>query len=182
METDGSRADRRQAVLDRVRNRIEARVQLGLVRPGDRLLSARELSRELQVDRRLILTAYGRLEAEGLVERRERSGVFLAASAHVPGGPVEQVNEWLADVLVDGLARGIRVPELPGRVRAAAGSLRLRAVCVECNTDQLHALCHELGEDYGLSTEPLELAAALRPGEAERGILEGADVVITTAS
>ncbi len=176
-----SRAEQRQAVLDRVRERIVARVDLGLVRAHDRLPSARELARELEVDRRLVLGAYANLEAEGLVQRRERSGVYLAPTATTTGAAAEQVNDWLAGVLVDGLARGIAIPDLPGRVEKAVESLRLHAVCVECNTDQLHALHTELGEDYGMMSFPLELEAALHPGAAEERLLAQAEVLITTS-
>ncbi len=177
-----SRTERRRQVLEDIRERIQARMYLGLLRPGDRVMTAREQARRLGVDPRMVLAAYGELEREGLVVRRERSGVYLAETAHVPGGPEEQLADWAVDVLYQGLARGLRVREVPRWLERAVASIRLRAVCIECNDDQLHAICHELGEDYGLETVPVELDRAGHPDAREREALHGADLVITTST
>jgi len=155
---------------------------LGLLRPGDRVLAARAQARRLGVDPRLVMAAYAELEREGLVVRRERSGVYLARTAHVPGGPAEQLVDWAAEVLLQGLARGLRVREVPALLERAVGSVPIRAVCVECNDDQLYSLCEELGNDYGFETVPLELERLVRPGPRERSALSQADLVVTTSS
>ncbi len=177
-----SRAERRRQVLDDIRERIEARIYLGLLRPGDRVMTARQQARRLGVDPRMVMAAYRELEREGVVVRRERSGVYLAETAHVPGGPEEQLGEWAVDVLFQGLARGLRVREIPRWLERAVASSPLRAVCVECNDDQLHALCYELGEDYGFETVPVELDRAGRPDAREREALRAADLVVTTSA
>ncbi len=177
-----SRAERRRQVLEDIRERIPARMYLGLLRPGDRVMTAREQARRLGVDPRMVLAAYGELEREGLVVRRERSGVYLAETAHVPGGPEEQLADWAVDVLYQGLARGLRVREVPRWLERAVASIRLRAVCIECNDDQLHAICHELGEDYGLETVPVELDRAGQPDRREQEALRSADLVVTTST
>lgn len=155
---------------------------LGLVRPGDRVLSARQQAERLKVDPRVVMAAYRELEREGLVVRRERVGVFLADTADVPGASEERLSEWTAEVLLQGLARGIRVRDLPAWFGRAVGAVRLRAVCIECNEDQLHALCEELAEDYGFETDPLDLERARRPGAKERRALRSADLLVTTSS
>jgi len=53
----------------------------GLLRPGDRLPSVRELARELAVNQNTILRVYERLCGEGVLEMRHGQGTFLAARA-----------------------------------------------------------------------------------------------------
>ncbi len=177
-----SRAERRRQVLEDIRERIQARIYLGLLRPGGRVMTAREQARRLGVDPRMVMAAYRELERDGLVVRRERSGVYLAETAHVPGGPEEQLGEWAVGVLFEGLARGLRVREIPRWLERAVASVRLHAVCIECNDDQLHALCHELGEDYGFETLPVDLERATHPDAREREALRRTDLVVTTSA
>jgi GntR family transcriptional regulator len=53
----------------------------GSLRPGERLPSVRELSRELAVNQNTILRVYERLVGEGLLEMRHGQGTFVAARA-----------------------------------------------------------------------------------------------------
>ena len=49
----------------------------GLRQPGDRMPSLRELCLARKISKSTVLSAYGRLEAEGLLESRPRSGYFV---------------------------------------------------------------------------------------------------------
>ena len=53
-------------------------------------------------------------------------------------------------------AREIPPIEFPERVRRCLETLRLRAVCVASNRDQLYQLRHELAEDYGIESDGFE--------------------------
>jgi GntR family transcriptional regulator len=53
----------------------------GLLRPGDRLPSVRELARELAVNQNTVLRVYERLCGEGVLEMRHGQGTFVAARA-----------------------------------------------------------------------------------------------------
>jgi GntR family transcriptional regulator len=53
----------------------------GLMRPGDRLPSVRELARELAVNQNTVLRVYDRLCGEGVLEMRHGQGTFVAAKA-----------------------------------------------------------------------------------------------------
>jgi hypothetical protein len=85
-------------------------------------------------------------------------------------------------VLLAGAERGIAATRLAERLTHALETLRLRAVCLECNADQLTALCDELSADYGLDTAPVdvtELGLPTLPRATERE-LRRADVLVTT--
>lgn len=58
----------------------------GVLRPGDRLPSTRELAAALQVSRTVTAAAYDQLVAEGWAAGRQGAGTFVVGSA--PAGPV----------------------------------------------------------------------------------------------
>jgi DNA-binding transcriptional MocR family regulator len=54
-------------------------VAAGVLRPGDRMPSVRELTRARAVSPGTVLQAYGVLEDQGIIEARPRSGYYVAA-------------------------------------------------------------------------------------------------------
>jgi len=68
---------------------LHAALYLGRLAPGDRLPSVRQLAKRLRVSPTTALDLYHRLEAEGVVDARERSGMFLRAPSGVE--PVRRV-------------------------------------------------------------------------------------------
>lgn len=156
-------APRRDAVVEILRQRFLSASHLGLLAPGDKLPSARDLARELGVDRRVVLAAYRFLEREGVIELRQRSGIYFApaaAGAAVAGGRPGGAHaeraaerrrvEWMTDLVADAVAHGTPVPALADVLHQHVSTLRLRAACIECNDDQIAALCATLRDDYGL--------------------------------
>lgn len=61
-------------IADQVRALCMART----LKPGERLPSVRELARDLAVNQNTILRVYDRLASEGLLERRQGDGTFIA--------------------------------------------------------------------------------------------------------
>jgi DNA-binding transcriptional MocR family regulator len=64
--------------------RLGAQIRRGVLRPGERLPSLRRLGRQERVSVATAVEAYLRLEREGLVEARERSGYFVRAQRVAP--------------------------------------------------------------------------------------------------
>ncbi len=54
------------------------RIESGELRPGDRLPAERKLSEQLNVNRMTVRRAFNLLETQGLLERRQGSGTYLA--------------------------------------------------------------------------------------------------------
>ena len=73
--------DRRGEIADSIRQRILSGLHCGRIRPSERLASMRAVAEEFGVAPRTAMSALRLLEAEGLIEVRERSGIFVA-----PGG------------------------------------------------------------------------------------------------
>jgi GntR family transcriptional regulator len=64
-------------IFDQVRRMIAG----GVLQPGDRLMSVRELSATLAINPLTVTKAYGELEREGVVEMRRGLGVYVATDA-----------------------------------------------------------------------------------------------------
>ncbi|HEU4453555.1 MAG TPA: winged helix-turn-helix domain-containing protein [Longimicrobium sp.] len=175
-------------LADRLRDRILNSLHLGLLRPGDRLPSIRTLWREMGVDHRVVAQAYRTLEAEGLVEVRGRSGVYLAPQDQFGGELLAETARWLAGVLVEAWKRRMTISELPDLIRRCTGSVRLRCGVIESIEDQMTAYTAELEEQFGLDPVPIYISPIPLPrpdrsvefhGVEER--LRDLDLVVTTS-
>lgn len=63
----------------------------GILQPGQALPSSRELAGSLQLNRKKVVAAYDELDAQGWVETRERSGVFV--SSQLPDTTARKINQ-----------------------------------------------------------------------------------------
>ena len=102
--------------------------------------------------------AYRVLEAEGLVEVRGRSGVYLAPQDELGGELLAETARWMNGVLVEAWKRRIGVRELPDLVRLCTSSRKTRVAVVESNSDQMTAYCTELEEDFGVESVPVRIS------------------------
>lgn len=171
-----------------LRGRLLAGIHTGRLAAGDRLPSYREVSDETGVDLRAVARAYAVLEAEGLVEVRGRSGVFLAEQKRVGGRFLAETARWLVAVGREAWLRRLRVPELPDFVRECTASRVVRCAFVESTVDQVASIGTELREDFGFDVAPLhaDRFAPIAVKEADLGPrlpaeLREADFIATTA-
>jgi len=65
-------------IYQQVVNQIKYLVASGRLKQGDRLLPVRKLAEQLIVNPNTVARAYRELEAEGVVESRRGSGVFVS--------------------------------------------------------------------------------------------------------
>jgi len=76
------RSIRNQAL--RVHSGLRAAIVDGLLAPGSRLPSSRELSAQLGIGRNMIVAAYEHLASDGLIEARHGSGTYVSSSLPTP--------------------------------------------------------------------------------------------------
>jgi len=166
-------------VTERLRGGIAAALDLGYLRPGDRLPGTREAASASGIDHRVISAAYRRLAAEGLVEVRSRRGPVVATPPAADAEPLGETPEWLAGVLEGAAQLQVRLPALGDLVRRWTASVPVRCLCVDGTEDGRAALVHEMTAQWGMECEAAapeergsqrELAAAIR----------AADLVVTT--
>ncbi|MEU4683486.1 GntR family transcriptional regulator [Streptomyces xinghaiensis] len=82
-------------------------LRLGLLEPGDRLPTAREVVEATAINPNTVLKAYRELEREGLVEARRGLGTFVRKSLGVAAqSPLaDELADWMKRARTGGLAR-----------------------------------------------------------------------------
>ena len=168
-------------IIETLRGRILRALQAGALRGGDRLPSARDLAPEFGVDHRVVLGAYRQLSDEGLVELRQRGGIYVRARLGI-GSTIPPLPEgWIADLFTQGLAREIPAPELYEWLRRCLETLRLRVAVITSTHDQAFGLCRELRDDFGVEAETV-LADELATSGPQPLPIRRADLLLTTAA
>lgn len=96
-------------IVDQLRDRIVTGIFLGSWQPGERLPSIRDVAEAESVDRKTAAAAYRRLEEEGLVRVRARSGVYLRTEANASqSSPLERLHRrWLRNTYEGGRELGL---------------------------------------------------------------------------
>ncbi|HEX7240781.1 MAG TPA: PAS domain-containing protein [Longimicrobiaceae bacterium] len=187
LEVAGRRVDpsARSAVYELealLRDSVARALYEGKLLEGDRLPGIRETARATGLNHKCVTRAYQALLAEGMLEVRDRSGVYVARQGWWEGEPEEERGRWLTEMLTDAWSHRIDLPALPELVRRGADAARLRCVCVESSPERRGPLCVELRERFGL--DPLALALEELPDGGREAALAGslreADVVVTT--
>ena len=182
----GERLESAEHMAARLRQRIQASLHAGELEPGDRLPSIRELATATGLTAYAVLSAYRELAQEGLVEKRERSGVYVADPARPARVPEIETARWLTSVLAGACAHRIKIPLLPELIRDWTSGTELRCLCVESVRDSAVALTAELEAQYGVQamylavSELEEASLAARSARLPQPLLE-ADLLVTTS-
>ncbi|HEX6036777.1 ATP-binding protein, partial [Longimicrobium sp.] len=155
-------------LVERLRGQVAGAVHLGHIQPGDRLPSIRDLSRRFGVTAYAAVNAYEALAAEGLVEKRGRSGMYVAPQDAPGQGLLGETALWLVDVLGGAWEHRIKVPRVPDLVRRWTAAVRLRAACVESVADTRAALCADVANHFGMEAVPVH------PDDLDSGAGDGA--------
>lgn len=88
---------------------VRQAVSLGLLRPGDRLPSVREVVTQVTINPNTVHRAYRELEHAGVVEGRSGLGTFVTAAAASPlraedrAALLEELQEWVGRARSAGL-------------------------------------------------------------------------------
>ncbi|MEV0134211.1 GntR family transcriptional regulator [Dactylosporangium sp. NPDC050688] len=106
------RIDRRSGVATYLQlvHQTKHALRLGLLQPGDRLPTAKEVVAATAINPNTVLKAYRELEREGLVEPRPGLGTFvrrsLASAGTQADGPLRgDLDGWLQAAKAAGLER-----------------------------------------------------------------------------
>ncbi|MGI5356042.1 GntR family transcriptional regulator [Streptomyces sp. CA-252508] len=105
------RIDRRSGVATylQIVQQTKQALRLGLLGPGDRLPTAREVVEATAINPNTVLKAYRELEREGLVEARRGLGTFVRrtlGSAPATDSPLRgELADWAARARAAGLER-----------------------------------------------------------------------------
>jgi hypothetical protein len=113
--------------------------------------STRTMAGDLDADPRVVADAYRVLAADGLVELRPRAGVFVGQGTAAPGAATAPSAAWLADVVAEGVRRGVPATALAGAFGQATQTRPLEAAVLAGTVDQAVGIARELRHDFGMS-------------------------------
>jgi PAS domain S-box-containing protein len=174
-------------LAQQLRDQLLTDLYAGRVDAGARLPSVRETARAMGQTKHTVVRAYEALTQEGLVERRDRSGIYVASLERPCGAPLVETGRWLADVLSQACELQIRIPLLSDLVGRWTTGVQLRSTCVETDRDTLAAVCEETRRYFGMepSTFPADELPRPEPGTLIDGDaiprpLRESDVLVTT--
>ncbi|MCC3774589.1 GntR family transcriptional regulator [Streptomyces sp. UNOB3_S3] len=106
------RIDRRSgtAAYVQIVQQVKQALRLGLLTPGDKLPTAKEVVAATAINPNTVLKAYRELDREGLVEARPGLGTFVRRSLARPGAAADsplraELVDWMARARAAGLER-----------------------------------------------------------------------------
>lgn len=148
-------------IVDQLRDRIVSGLYLGRWAPGERLPSIRDVADSENVDRKTAAAAYRRLQVEGLVRVRPRSGVYLRGSEpERTGGPLERLHRrWLENAYEGARAIGLDTSTMLKLIQAVALIEKQRIPVLEHDAAQAEAIAIEIAERLGVNAVPVQLQA-----------------------
>src|SRR5512145_1967867 len=103
MGTTRHRAATRPLLYERIAADVADLIARGTYRPGDRVPSIRELSRQMRVSINTVMEAYAQLENRRVIEARPQSGYYVSCPLPEPEGAPERApsKQKLAATAVD---------------------------------------------------------------------------------
>jgi GntR family transcriptional regulator len=94
-------------------HQVKQALRLGLLRPGDRLPTAKEVVAQLGINPNTVLKAYRDLEREGLVAPRPGQGTFVQQSLVSPSlAGTDRLQRALASWVRDARAAGLTAEDM----------------------------------------------------------------------
>jgi DNA-binding transcriptional regulator YhcF (GntR family) len=156
-----SRAQPGAVILDQLRDRIVTGLYFGNWQPGERLPSIRDIADAESVDRKTAAAAYHRLEEEGLVEVKARSGVFLRderGNSNGRGGPLEKLQKrWLKNTYDGARALGLETETVLRLFSAVAEVEAAPVPILEEDEAAARTVAQELRDCVGINARPVLL-------------------------
>jgi DNA-binding transcriptional regulator YhcF (GntR family) len=177
-----SRAQPGAVILDQLRDRIVTGLYFGNWQPGERLPSIRDIADAESVDRKTAAAAYHRLEEEGLVEVKARSGVFLRderehGSSNGGQGPLEKLQRrWLKNSYDGARALGLDTSTVLRLFSAVAEVESTPIPVVEEDESTASTVAEELRDCVGIDAR----AVGLTDLAAREATFARAPFVVTT--
>lgn len=94
----------KESIYEQIRNQIIRFVELGVLKPDDKLPSVRTLASDLGINPNTVSRAYNELEKEGIIYTLNKKGVFVAGrkeNSHL----IDQAKIALETLKNDGLSK-----------------------------------------------------------------------------
>jgi DNA-binding transcriptional regulator YhcF (GntR family) len=104
---------------EQIREQVTALVQAGVLEPGYRLPSIRQLANDLQIAGGTVARAYRELEARGIVRSRGRHGTSVVAPTSIEAARAPELWRAAGRFAREVHRRGVREEDAISAIRAA---------------------------------------------------------------
>ena len=177
----GSDSLRYEQVAEHIRDQLRR----GVLRPGERIPSVRNLSRRLGVSVSTVVQGYGLLQDERLIEPRPQSGFYVKTPARRPPPPaMSRPENYPVPVTVSELAlQVVRADRAPGIIQMGTALPRTDFPAVA----QLHRILANLARrpdprlrDYDMPPGNAALRLQIARRAVDAGVAVGPDDVVIT--
>jgi GntR family transcriptional regulator len=166
-------------IVDQLRDRIVSGLFLGHWQPGERLPSIRDIADAEHVDRKTAAAAYRRLQREGLVRVRARSGVYLRGEPSRDSAihPLHRLyRRWLENAYEGARGLGLDTAAILRILEAVCSVEERRIPVIESDWSQAESLAQELRARLGIRTVPFAVGEV----DVEDPVIAAAPFLITT--
>ncbi len=175
-----------ELLFQRVASDVASLIERGALRPGDRLPSVRRMSSDRHVSVATVLSAYTKLEHDGLVEARPKSGYFVRRPAPGSDVPLRRARLVMSPTRVavsSGVTAVMHSMRDPAVVPLAAAVVAPELLPIRALNRILSSLAREMST-AGAGYDPPPGLRALRRQLARRSISWGLgldeDELVTT--
>ncbi|UAL51399.1 MULTISPECIES: GntR family transcriptional regulator [Metabacillus] len=99
------------AIYEQIIQQMKELCLKGIVKPGEKLPSVRELSTMIIANPNTVSKAYKELEREGIIETLRGRGTFVSENAQITldQGKMEMIKEQLKPLIVDAVYAGVDI-------------------------------------------------------------------------
>jgi GntR family transcriptional regulator len=104
-----------------VRDQLAALIGRGLLKPGERLPTMREVAVALRIDLNTVQRAYAELERDGLLTLVRGRGTFVTDAPPMPRNARKQTQDFAARIAAQARAQGIDLGEVAQALAKLAG-------------------------------------------------------------
>ncbi|WP_350345040.1 GntR family transcriptional regulator [Proteinivorax tanatarense] len=170
-----------------VKNNIKELIKKGELKPGTKIPTERELSKELNVSRNTVSVAFQELESEGYLDCKQGKGTFVSEidEALKKESRKERLLKMIDITLDEGRSLGFSIDEILAiahvRGREKKEILhKIKVLFIECNKEQGEYISKQLSTDLSINVEPIVLDNLLANPEKYEFLISQSTIIITT--
>jgi GntR family transcriptional regulator len=104
-----------------LRDQILALIGRGLLKPGARIPTMREVAVQLKIDLNTVQRAYAELERDGVLSKQRGVGTFVTDTAPPARNSKKQVQDFAARIAAQAKGQGIPLEELADALTRLVG-------------------------------------------------------------
>ncbi len=165
---------------EQIREQLLYHIHLGILRPGSRLPTVRDVATQTGLNLKTAFRAYRKLAKEGVVDIKPTRGVFVKYStAAAERSYRRDLERFARRVLREGEQYSLSPRRVAQSLLHAAGirAPAVRCAVLECNHEQAGLFSEEIHRKLGIEAFPV---LTTEPAKKLRSLLRDADLLVTT--